>query len=882
MLRFSIPLVLILSTNAFAQTVRDPDETEEVWSCDFEEEADTNYDRWPDGWTRRRGRGYPTYIKVEIAEDESFAAQGKRCLRMDLDGGAVSVYSPFTEVSPLLSYTLSGFLKTSGLVHDNASMEVIFYDENRKVIESFKSAQFRNLPDWREVLIGPVTLENPRVRWASIALHLSPSERADIVGSASFDKISLGRLPRMSLSTNSEHNIYSPQENVEVTCQLSGYTGYEPRLRFELRDVQGRVLDSHEENLHATATAAPPKAAVGPPKATARNNLETSDDHHGGSLATASWQPPIQKNGFYQVRVSVHGQRGLTRTVNLVVVDPMRERVHGEFGWSLPDGDKKLPLKTLASLLGHVGINWIKFPIWYNDDQRAERLAWFAERVSVDNIEMVGVLDQPPERIHDLFGEGGKIPIASVFVTREVWIPAIDAVMTRLSLKVRWWQLGDDGDFSFVNYPQLENKLNEIRDGFHRFGQEINIGMTWRSIDEETFSETPPLTFLSYTANPPLTDNELKEYLADDQNERLQRWVILEPLDRDTYSLETQTRDLVKRMLAAKIGKADGIFVPRPFDPTHGLMEPDGTPGALLLPWRMTADMLAGASYLGTISLPNRSSNYMFERDGEAVMVIWNSSPTQETIYLGEKVQQIDLWGNKIEPKVVTDRDGFIQQIVQVGTLPTFITGVNANIAKWRMSLEFKTKELESVFGQRQRVAYHFRNSIPGVGGSVSVITPPAWIVDAPKTQFELSANELREEHMDVQLGTNSNIGSRRIRLDFNLSADGGYRFSVYREIRIGLGDIELELESHLDEHGDLVVDQHLTNKTDRLVSFNCLLFVPDRRRVRRQVFNLGRGRQTTRFLIPDGKELIGLTLGLRAEEIGGARVLNSHIVAEE
>ncbi|MDP6722958.1 MAG: hypothetical protein QGF59_30120, partial [Pirellulaceae bacterium] len=203
MLRFSIPLVLILSTNAFAQTVRDPDETEEVWSCDFEEEADTNYDRWPDGWTRRRGRGYPTYIKVEIAEDESFAAQGKRCLRMDLDGGAVSVYSPFTEVSPLLSYTLSGFLKTSGLVHDNASMEVIFYDENRKVIESFKSAQFRNLPDWREVLIGPVTLENPRVRWASIALHLSPSERADIVGSASFDKISLGRLPRMSLSTNS-------------------------------------------------------------------------------------------------------------------------------------------------------------------------------------------------------------------------------------------------------------------------------------------------------------------------------------------------------------------------------------------------------------------------------------------------------------------------------------------------------------------------------------------------------------------------------------------------------------------------------------------------------------------------------------------------------
>ena len=135
---------------------------------------------------------------------------------------------------------------------------------------------------------------------------------------------------------------------------------------------------------------------------------------------------------------------------------------------------------------------------------------------------------------------------------------------------------------------------------------------------------------------------------------------------------------------------------------------------------------------------------------------------------------------------------------------------------------------------------------------------------------------------MDVLLGTNATSGPQKIRLDFNLSADRTYRFSVYREIQVGLGDIELELESHLDEHGDLIVDQHLTNKTDKRVSFNCLLYVPDRRRERRQVFDLARGRQTTRFVIRDGEELIGLTLGLRAEEIGGARVLNHRIVAEE
>lgn len=885
MQRFSIPLVLILSAGAFAQTDPIPDETVEVFRCDFEEGTDANYDLWPDDWTRRRGRGYPTYVKVEISASDSATKQSKRCLRMDLDGGAVSVYSPRIPVSPLFSYTLAGFVKTAEEIHDSASMEVIFYDENDKPVGSHASAPFRtrkgdkegDTKGWHEVLIGPVTPANPQVRWAAIALHLIPGEKAGLTGSVMFDEISFGQLPRMSLATNKEHNIYALGEPVEITCRLSGFTGREPRLRFELRDVTGRVLESHEGDLDANATSKTAPAA-------ARARPQTGDDRQGAFLGSLSWRPRVHENGFYQVQVSVLGHRGLTRTVNLVVADQPPERTRGEFGWSLPDGDKTLPLRTLASLLRHVGINWIKFPMWYDDDRRASQLAWFAERASIDHVEMVGLLDQPPDSIRDLFGEGSTTPIASVFVEKEIWNPAIDSLMTRLSLKIRWWQLGADQDTSFVNYPDLENKLNEIRKGFNRFGQDgINLGTTWRAIDEVPFAESPPLAFLSYTADPPLTDDELREYLAGEPNGSMQRWVVLEPLNRDTYSLETRARDLVKRMLAAKMGKAQGIFVPRPFDRKHGLMEPDGTPGPLLLPWRIAAEMLAGTRFLTALRLPNGSSNYVFQRDDEAVMVVWNSRPTTETVFLGEEVRQVDLWGRTTLPNVVKDRDNFVRQEVQVGTLPTFVTGVNAAIAKMRMSVQFETTELESVFGQRQRVKYHYDNSFrQGVGGSVTLLTPPGWIVEQPTQQFKLSSGKRQTENMDVSLGANASSGPQKIRLDFNLSADRSYRFSVYREIQVGLGDIELELETHLDEYGNLVVDQHLTNKTDRFVSFNCLLFVPNRRRERRQIFELGRGRQTTRFVIADGEELIGLTLGLRAEEIGGARVLNHRIVAEE
>ena len=74
---------------------------------------------------------------------------------------------------------------------------------------------------------------------------------------------------------------------------------------------------------------------------------------------------------------------------------------------------------------------------------------------------------------------------------------------------------------------------------------------------------------------------------------------------------------------------------------------------------------------------------------------------------------------------------------------------------------------------------------------------------------------------------------------------------------------------------GDLVIDQRLINTTDDFVNFKCLLFAPGRRRMRQNVLNLSRGTNTKSFVIPDGKDLIGKTIWVRAEEIAGERILN-------
>ena len=59
--------------------------------------------------------------------------------------------------------------------------------------------------------------------------------------------------------------------------------------------------------------------------------------------------------------------------MDLVVVPPLPMPRRGEFGWTLPDGDRPLSFQDLSRLLPEVGINWVKVPLWFDATQAAAR-----------------------------------------------------------------------------------------------------------------------------------------------------------------------------------------------------------------------------------------------------------------------------------------------------------------------------------------------------------------------------------------------------------------------------------------------------------------------------------------------------------------------------
>jgi hypothetical protein len=721
------------------------------------------------------------------------------------------------------------------------------------------------------------------VRLAIITLVVDAGEHVDLKGKFSLCDVWLARFPRMSVTTNSPYNVYDNPKKVLVTCQLSGIREQDPDIRFELFDASRQKLD--DNTLQLKGNLITEKLS----RASDIINMDRTVDRPKGYEGSTTWQPPIKEYGFYQVIVSMQTAQGTfnRRPISIAVVPPDIERTsRGEFGWSLAGDDIPLSFDQLSMLLPRSGVSWVKLPVWYgaSEAERGEKLVHFTEQLAAMDIDVVGVLDHPPADLD--FGK--EIPrdasIADLLsnVDSSVWLPSLDEVLTRLSLRVRWWQLGVDQDTSYAHFPNSEREIKKLREMLFRFGQDVSLGIGWPWLEAMSNQYPPTWNFEQMSAEPQLTGDELANYLRLPTREGVSRWTLVQPLQRDDYDLETRTQDLVQQMISAKINGASAIFATRPFDDNTGLMTDVGSPGELLLPWRTTASLLSGTQFLGKIQLPGGSENRLFQApDGTVVMVLWNQVPRQEIVYLGDNVEVIDVFGRS-EPPVIKDR----RHLLEVTVLPKFVTGLNGAVARMGMGAKLAEVDIPSVFEMAHGNSIEIANTFQqGIGGTIKIVGPEGWQIVPDKIDFKLAVGEKAKRPFQVYLPFDATSGTTPIRIDFDVAAEKPYRFSVYRDVNVGDDDIELELNTRLQEDGILVVEQRMLNRGRKPIDFKCLLFTPtaNRRQQRMQVFQLTNSWDTKTYNYVDGEELLGEELLLKVEEQGGMRrVLNHRITVEQ
>ncbi len=893
-------------------------------SWDFQRSGDRNLDNWPDDWKRTISRAYPRYLPIGIAArnqnleqasvaagqalgkiylgwkrnrppsrivleslppeiDSLFDATIDRCLELKLDGGAIDLCSPAVPIEARFYYSLQLDMQTEGLTEHQAWAQLEILNDKQELISVHPTSAQSGSTHWHKFEVNALQdRPNNAAKFGRVRIKVEGPKSSSASGIVKVDRIRIWKVPRIRMTLDRPANIFKEGEKVRIRVITTGLSEENRNIRFELLNRYGQHLESESIKFERPKSK---EIMISTELADLGMNQYSDLEVDGEAI----WLPQVSEPGFYTARVELGkaANQTLYRVISFAIINNDTSDGQGRFGWSFSSRSMPNSFNHLPTLAQQATLGWIKVPIWYDphDAERSDEYAWLIDRIQNLGMRCIGILDQPPEKIRDNFASTGTANAAQVFQDPAIWQPQLDPVLTRMSLSLVLFQLGADHDLSFQGYSNLTERLSEIRKHFQGFGQDIQVGLPWNWLDysppspdaknTNSITSDNPSDFITLRTNPPLTSEEMDAYVGLLTADAHNRWINIDPLDARYYSSQHRIQNLAERMLVTAKNRVEAAFVSDPIDEYHGLMLPDGSPTILFLPWRTLAHHLTGAYFIGSFSLPGGSQNYVFEREGQAILIGWNNNPTKEQLYLGEMVSIADLWGNVTAAETIVDTS-FREQVIEFGPEPIVVTGLNLPIARWRISFQLANSDVQQPGTSIARVNAGFSNGFDqSVVGSLEIFAPELIHDASVKKSFDLAEQQNISLTMDLNLRPDASTGKQMVTAIFDLQAGSPYRFRVFHPLYVGAQDIEVELSYEIDADGNLLIRQDLVNNTNKILDFECTLFVPDRVHRRQQILQIPPGQATRYYRLENGNELKGKTLWLRCKQLDTGRFLN-------
>ena len=857
-----------------------------IYQCLFDNISDAeDSDGFPDYWTRKDGMEngipFPRHLDIGIVENPNPFSD--YALRMNMEGGAAAMFSPKIPLRPGMCYTVSAFVESSALVFDEVSILATFYgNDTAKPIRTIESKKIRNTNGWQQLVVGPITADMPNVQSLSVGLLVMPTARQDYGVKVNFVNVEIRESPNISLTMANDHHLFFTPREISVRCEFRGLDPRQHAVQFFLEDPFGRIIGQREAEL-----------MIGhfPAERFVVNPQNIQDVIHG----TATWNNlPIRFPGFYRIRVAT--PESYIQTLRLppdqtfedplfhiapqtfVVMPPGSYQPGGEFGWTLdgwPPDEITKALPTIAqSRLSH-----LKLPAWLSADippQQQETLLRLCRDLSQQRVRLIGLLSPVPKDMAAKIVHG-QVHAASVLGNdTRLWGDSLQPSLLALSLLIKDWQWTSDTDQSLIDlFFTPDGKMSppgrERFQAFHQlFDQEqfgFGIGMTWDWYREVPDEQLPiPNVTLNFPVDSSIMPEEVASFFSGTSPSFFRRSVSVSPLPMDDYSLETRITHFVQSLVLMKAAGLDTISLSSPKDEQTGILQNDGTPNELYLPWRTTASLLSGGRFLGSITLPNRSRNYCFEQSGnQCVMAVWNSTansenPVLETLYLGNEPHIVNVWGRDMVPEPIGNN-----HTIPVTQTPVFVTGLNIDVARFRLSMRTDVRQISSKPNETHAIPFSYRND-SALPMSIQIMPegPRAgdWTIAPVSHSANLEAGLAATGTFDLTLSPRGDTGQRRFQYNVKISGSNMAEFAIYDEMMVGNPDVSMEFVSRLNDKGDLEVIQVFTNNTENVYTYDCRLIIPNRAPRKSRITRQGFGRAEHVYTVERGQELLnrGLT----------------------
>jgi len=848
-----------------------------VLHCDFGPTWDKNYDRWPDGWKRRRGPGYPHYLKVEVAP--SAGSPAGRALQIHLNGGAAAVFAPAVAVAPEFDYVLEGRARADSVVRSAVFASLAFEDQQQQTLRLVRSKPIPASGRWESFRIGPVEPPCEEKCSAVIGFHVEPPDslHPDLEGTVELGSVRLVRVPRVRVRLSRASGLYRCGEPIVATCSASGLACEDLSVHFLLEDIEGTEV----------ASTVVPAVAETIPSALAEEKPNEAPEPAGTPRRfSATWKLPDLSPGYYRLRAHLAQQREIQapRVVGLAVLDGGPLAADLQFGWTIAQSHLPLTCEEMAWVLRHSATGKLRCPaqalLGHSADNSLVQLLG-NRQFRRANRQVVVVLEGLPDQLAKQF-PGTESLLEVLVFPEEQWAETLEGYVRPIAPHVSWWQIGGDGSTQLVGYRRAAETLAAVERTLLKVSPSVQMGTVWDIAQPLPEQLGPPLCdFLVFHVPYQTTSTELAKRLAAIRRQQatVPLWVVLQPDPKHSTPPAQRAKKLIEKMIAARATSGTtAIFLPDVFDQRFGIIEPGGEVGPLLVAWHNAVRFLSGR-YLGSISLPGGSNNMVFSRRTDAVMVVWNDTPAgtvSETLVLGSNVKQIDPWGRNLPV-----RSGPQGQQVVVGPVPTFVVGLNPYLVAWRQQCRLAPSTLPSIPGQSHTTILSIANVFTReISGSATITAPQGWLIEPSELRFRLLPGESTEQQLRITLPFDAACGLHPLSIDFSLQEVANGRFRVFRQIDVQPEGLHIQIDSHLNGQEQLQVTAEISNLSQRPLSLRCHLFVPGRRRSTQLVSNLQQGTKSITFRLDDGRKLIGQTLWLRVEQIGGSQVLNYRFTA--
>lgn len=838
----------------------------EVFRFSFETAEDKDFDLQPDDWIRRRGPLFPAYVRSEI--DQETAQHGKWSLRFDVNGGRVIAYSPTKQIDALHAYVFEGYIRTRQLQHDAAMISLSLLDYRRQRVQRLLSRPVSGTHNgWVKVRIGPFVPQDD-VRFIVVGCHLVHDERKDLRGKVWFDNLRLGQIPQLSLASGFEKqyidpNKFDPRNPKTIVAHVGGLEKNQRYLlRILLYDLNGRIVDQQEQPLVTSSDS------------------NAQDDNRSRKPQDIKWEIARHPHGYYRVHAQLtqDGKTVAEEQSSLIIMDFERPARDGEFGWSMVSNSGTGPLKDLAEVVVQSGVNRLKYPLWqtigHGWPRKADKVAPFLETLTHRQISVVGLLSDPPPETREKFSKQWR-GVGEIFLLpRKFWWQTVEAVIARYSATVRYWQIGSDADRGLVDVKELPKVVRDLKSEFDTIARDVRIGIPWDLKTVLPDRHQVPYAFFPLIFDQPAHKKQIETSLMETRASGVPRWITLRPLSRKQYTPQQRGNDLVKRITLAKAHGAELIFADDVFHPEYGLLNSDGSPTPLFLPWRTAVLALRGAEFIGSLKLENGSRNLVFERDGEGIIVLWSDVTRTEHLSAGRNAAVLDIWGRRMTNSTASDPQ---LTTVRVGPDPVIVRGCSAAILRWKLSTRFDAANFASLTGAQQQTILGKNTFRQGVSGKVTLRVPPGWGVQPRSWQLRAAADEELRFPMRITVPNNASQGEVPVTIEFQIAADRTYTFRVHRVFRVVMGDVAISVVDRKLNDGRLEILQVITNNTqpEQILNFRTTLLAPGVRRQRRSVTKLRRGKDRKLYYLLDAEAVRGKELWIRAEQVGGKRVLN-------